>query len=212
MPLDNADFGLDADRPQPSAVNTGKLWFSTDTSELFISTGSSWENVGGGGGGSVSGDMAYSSLFFDPLVPTILADGSNVDIIGGASAAQMSVSVTNPSATNSMGVVVLFRSAGAQMSTNAYVGAFQGTRSISVSPSDSNGAEGMFIEEISPPDTGASFIVIPPISLHAAHVVPPGGSQTYDASDIIQILGDSANHLIDFIGYATLTAIGTVIA
>lgn len=48
-PMDNIDSGLFADLPNPGAATKDRLYFATDTGQIFVSDGDAWIESSGGG-------------------------------------------------------------------------------------------------------------------------------------------------------------------
>lgn len=106
MPLDNIDSGPDATRPPAIPANKDKFWYSSDTQGLYVSTGTAWVLVGGPGSGGGGGPAVDLGTYFDTdLVNPIPVDQSPHDV--NTSTVQQ-MAITNPSATDSMLVLVSF--------------------------------------------------------------------------------------------------------
>jgi len=213
VPLDNADFGVAAERPSPSAVNKGKIFVSTDIPAVEISDGSAWIPFYSGGSQQGSGGDSGSSFYdLSSAFSTWDADGNVYEVVSGNSPAQVFVEINNPSSTHSMGVLLSFSSPSALLDAGAHVGAFTGYRSIQVGPSTVPGGVNSSFDIVSPPVGGGSSVTIPESIVNSYDVIPPGGSAVYSATDVLSVSGDGLSHGIQFTGFAVLTAIGSVIS
>lgn len=74
-------LGVIADQPDASTVPQDTLYWSTDTTTLYISDGSAWNEVAGGGGGG--------------SWPTYSGDGSPVGVVSATAVGQTYADTTN---------------------------------------------------------------------------------------------------------------------
>lgn len=132
------------------------------------------------------------------------------------SSGSMSVSLTNPSTTNSMSAMLVYRAPSIELSHDGFSGGFAGQRNVSIS--DATPAieqSGFDIDTDGAIARGQSSVFIQEFTIVAMsdNLIPPSGSMSFGIDDQISLdFGDGNPHDAFSLGQYSLVGVGIVVA
>lgn len=157
--------------------------------------------VGGGIPDVASGDFQTAS-FNSALA--VVNDGVQ-DVIA---AGELSITLTNPSATEPMGVLLQYIGPRIIIDHDAYVGSFSGNRQGAVDVGQVGNVT-VGYDLVTPAPAGGLSVEVPPLVFMDGGTIAPGASQAYEVTETLSFLGDGNPHTA-IAGFAHFIGIGVV--